>query len=442
MTWGAIGGAAVGVVGGALLNGSGSSQSGSATTTTQQQLDPRIAAILFGDGSRQLKPGVNQILGADGQVMNPDSDYTTNSGLLSQYQGMLGTPQDPALAQYGKDNLGYLGNAPQDMSQIRNAATGLLSGGQKVTATGQAPMAYAVGNMVQAPSQNNLDLSGAYNKMINGDAGANPYLTKAIQGGIDQSTNQFSQMQGDLTDNLKRNILPQIGSSAILAGQYGGSRQGVAEGNAISDLTKQLSQSATQFGQNNTNAAVGAQATAYGQGQDRSLAALQGLSAQQYGVAGQDAATKNAAEFGNVSTTNNINANWATRDQQAQTTNQGAALQGTLAGAGLLSGQLAGSYGVGQNQDSYQLNQAGKVNSLLAPYLGLNGSTVTNQPLYQNTGGNILGGATAGLGIWNGVKNSGILSGVGGNPSYNGGASGGSFFDGYGYLPNGISAVQ
>ena len=56
-------------------------------------------------------------------------------------------------------------------------------------------------------------------------AGQNPYLQQMGDALVQQNT-----------QNLQRNVLPQIGSAAMAAGGYGGSRQGVVESNAISDL--------------------------------------------------------------------------------------------------------------------------------------------------------------------------------------------------------------
>lgn len=53
--------------------------------------------------------------------------------------------------------------------------------------------------------------------------------------------------QGSLiNDQLTRNWLPQIRSGAIGAGQYGGSRQGIAEGLAMGEASKALANSAAQ----------------------------------------------------------------------------------------------------------------------------------------------------------------------------------------------------
>lgn len=56
-------------------------------------------------------------------------------------------------------------------------------------------------------------------------AGQNPYLQQMGNALVQQDT-----------QNLQRNVLPRIGSAAMAAGGYGGSRQGVVESNAISDL--------------------------------------------------------------------------------------------------------------------------------------------------------------------------------------------------------------
>ena len=56
-------------------------------------------------------------------------------------------------------------------------------------------------------------------------AGQNPYLQQMGDALVQQNT-----------QNLQRNVLPSISSAAMAAGGYGGSRQGVVESNAISDL--------------------------------------------------------------------------------------------------------------------------------------------------------------------------------------------------------------
>lgn len=381
MSWAAVI-TAGGTIAGGLISKSGSKSSG-----PQSQLDPRAQSLLYGEGA--------------------------DPGLLAQYKDILNKPQDAALDAYGKNNLSYLGNAGADQQLQHTAAAGLIGDGTQGRINTQS---YAVGNQVQAPGQNGMDLSGSYDKFINGTPGANPYLTGAIQKGINQSSNAFGNMVSD-AKNATNDVLGGIRGNSVLTGQYGGSRQGVAEGKAIESMNTQLGRAASQFGQNNTDAAVAAQAGAYDTDQGRALAATQGLGAQQYNVAQQNANTKNQAEFMNI--------NNALDTAKA---NQGA----VIAGIGATSGLLGNAYNVGQNQDQYSTNQAIKGNGLLQPYLGTPGAA----PQYQNTAGNILGGATAGAAL--GSKLGNWFSGGSGpgTGSYGGGGAG-TYYDGYSYMPAG-----
>lgn len=74
----------------------------------------------------------------------------------------------------------------------------------------------------------------------------NPYFASTAQAMVDPATQA-----------LQRQVLPGIDSGAVLAGQVGSSRQGIAQGNAINDYTRNLLNSLSQYGSN-----------AYGQGLD------------------------------------------------------------------------------------------------------------------------------------------------------------------------------
>jgi hypothetical protein len=592
---GPVGSAIGGAVGGALSSKSGSTPSGTQTVTQQQQLDPRIASMLFGDGAG-------------------------NQGLLAQYQSLGQQPQSAGSAAIGNTAQGWLQNsgndilknlyggantllgsnisAPQAQASMAQAAQGTAAQGQAAlgqAATGQATLGTAAQgqaalggpaaqsaavtpqfvpgaqtswntgesvsapqNMqaatIAAPSQNNLNLSGSFDRFINGDAGANPYLTKALQSGVDMTNTSYQRNLGDLTDTLQRSVLPGIRSNSVLAGQYGGSRQGIAEGKALSDFTKQATSANLQLGQANSANTTGAQAQAFNQGQDRALQATLGLSGQQYGAAAQNAGFQqqanmnnyagqqaansqtssqlqqanlanqaanqstqqfnsgliaqvgrdnaqlaqnnnqfnaglqqqsnltnlgnqqqfNLANLGNQQQTNLANMGAQNQfglsnlgnqqqtnmqnlgnqqqtgmqnlsnqqqtgmqnlgnQQQTNLANQGAQNQTSLANlqallgtnslnsanqaTGLqgMSGLLNQIYGFGQNQDNYALNRAQQTNNLIAPYLSANSSSNTQSPIYSNTGGNILGGAAAGLGLYNQFANLG-----GGNSSNTG----------------------
>ncbi len=106
--------------------------------------------------------------------------------------------------------------------------------------TGAYQQAFGQGNpYAQASSQLTQPLISGLTNIMNqpteafGAGGSNPLLDKNVALALEQAS----------TD-LSRNMLPQIGRSAEAAGQYGGSRQQIAEGLALSDANRNALQSA------------------------------------------------------------------------------------------------------------------------------------------------------------------------------------------------------
>lgn len=392
MTWGMIGGAAVATVGGALLNKGGSSQSGTQTQTTQQQMDPRLQALLYGDGSAGSS-GLAQQIAAQSQ-------QGQTGGLKNFGAGM-----DSYLNGWGTDNFMRSQQAAQKLQETTNAAPLAQSVPGVETSLSTAAQ-------VNAPSQNSIDLSPTFQSLLSGNAASNPYLTQALQSGVDQTNTAYQKNQTDLTNNLQRNILPGINSNAILSGGFGGSRQGIAQGNAISDYTNQLGSNNLALAQANSANTTGAQAQAYNQAQDRALSAAQGLSAQQYGVAGQNASYQqqsglaNQAAAQSASSQNNQLAQQTTlANQQATLANNAQNDARNIAGTGLSSGLLGQAYGYGTNNQTADYTKLLQGTGALGGLAGYGGTSTSSSPLYSNTAGNLLGGASAGLGLYNQFKN-------------------------------------
>lgn len=316
--------------------------------------DPRVQAMLYGDDQ---------------------------NGLLNRYQGLLDKPQNAGVATYGQQIDNLVGNyGAGGMVDSMRAAGRLQDSNFAAPTMGAAT--------VNAPQQNGMNLTGSYDKFINGTPGANPYLTGAIQKGINQSTNAFGNMITD-AKQATQDVLGGIRGGAVAAGQYGGSRQGIAEGKAIDSMNTQLGRAASQFGQNNTDAAVAAQAGAYDTDSSRALAATQGLGAQQYGVASQNGAQQQGANQANLNaglTTNALNS------------------ANTATGIGASQGLLNTAYGQAGAQDQYDINKATNVNGLLSPYLSKNGTPTQLATPYANNAGAALGGAATGIGLYNQLK--------------------------------------
>jgi hypothetical protein len=209
----------------------------------------------------------------------------------------------------------------------------------------------------QQQNQQNLAQSQAFLDVNN-----NPYLKQAA----DASTTA-------ITNNLQRNILPSVGETAINSGGYGGSRQGIAEGLAMSDANKQASDAITNM-----------YSQAYGQG----------LSAYNTGVS-------------NFNTGNQVgNQSMANYSQLLSLLPNVSALQtggsSTLSGVGAqnenyqqqLLNYLSGQQTYDQNGQWGQLQNLANI-----IYGGSNGSTTTTSGAASSGGDtmrNALGGAASG----------------------------------------------
>lgn len=316
-----------------------------------------IGGLLGGLGSR----GPDSMTATSGTQLDPRMDPLIYGQFLPQVMANLGRPQNAGIGNFGLQTDNFLGSDGfKTLQGSLGAATSLQN--SNITAP-----------QIQAPSQNNIDLAPAYNRMINGNPAENPYLTGAIQGGINQSNYAFGNYLGDATKAVQ-DQLASIRGGAIVNGAMGGSRQGIAEGRALGDFGQNITRAATQFGQHNTDAAVGAQAGSFESGQNRTLSALTNLGGQQYGVATGNAQLQ--------ADTNRVNSG-----------NQ-------IAGINATSGLLGQLYGIGTNNDAYAGQKLAQTSGLLSPYTGLGSTQTQTTPLYNNPAAGILGGALGGAGLW------------------------------------------
>lgn len=358
---GPIGGAIGGLVGGAA---SGSNAPKSQTSTTAQQIDPRLQSILYGSGS----DGLLQQLAAQANQPGQGAGFSDFNRGIGDYIG-----------GYGVDTFRRNQQIAQNLQEQRLSAPQVGWSGDS--------------SGIKAPSQNNLNLSPAYQNFIYGNSAENPYLLKSLQAGVDLGNAGYRSNLQSLTDTLQRQVLPGVRGGAIASGQYGGSRQGIAEGNALSDFTKQLTNANLQQSLGQTQGILGAQSDTFNRGQDRALSALQGLSGQQYGVASQN------EQIALANADRNLRRDMANQEAVLRTNAQNDARN--IAGAGLSSSLLGQAVGYGNQANSAGLNRITQVVGALSPFTNAGGTQTNSQPLYQNNGANLLGGAAAGLGLYN-----------------------------------------
>ena len=158
--------------------------------------------------------------GGGGKSGGGGSSSTTTVQQLSPEQQKLFGLTFPVFDQYFDTQGGT--NAKPYEGQTLAATNPLQTLGQSM----------ALGNAL-GPVSGAVDatLKGT-NFLTSGDV-LNPASNPGLQGTLDAATRQ-------ITDNFSRNILPGIRDQSVISGGYGGNRQGIAEGIAASDATKQV----------------------------------------------------------------------------------------------------------------------------------------------------------------------------------------------------------
>lgn len=202
-------------------------------------------------------------------------------------------------------------------------------------------------------------------------------------GGGYGAQNPYLQQMGDaltktMTNNWQRNVQPQIASSAMAAGGYGGSRQGVIEANSANDLNQGIGS---------------ALAGLYGNGYNTSLQYDLGVKNNQLGFGNLGLGYANLDR-----TINNDNNNWQLQGanfglgvyNQMQQNNQagiqsGTNIQNTPMNYWSQFGNQANSFGQGYGTTTGSTSQQG------SPFMGALGGAQLGSKI-----GNWWGGGTAG----------------------------------------------
>ena len=332
-----IGGGVAGAVAGAVDAGKPNE------TSTTNRLDPQMQQMLYGPAGVLTKaqeqfaansaPNPLQMQGAQMQA-----DYFRSPGYTQGYN---------ALSSAGQSLIGG-GAAGNPFTSGGGAMQQQFGGGSQF----MGPAAPEMGPFM--PGQQTQQQSGG----LLGSMGApqqrgNPFLD-GMAGSVVQQAAQ----------GLNNQVLPGIRAGAMMAGGIGGSRQGIAEGNAIGQTMQGVS-----------NSLAGLYGNAYESDQGRALQ-----------MRGQDQGFYTAQ-----------------RGQDLQ----GMQLGGQLFGQGQqgLQGQGQGVFNAGQMQVNAQqqpfVNQA----NLVSPFTGYGGTQVQQQPGASPFGqvlGGLLTGAQLGGNIWGG----------------------------------------
>lgn len=376
-------------------------------SSTYGAMDDASKGLLSGDYAAQINP----VAQARPQTVNFGGGSNPAGGMFHpkspndiQYaaavKNMTGTVSAPELQTMGShDPAAPSPSSPPGAPPAPTGAQAAPGGGMFGAGmpTVQAPQMTAaqVDPAAARAAQGPADPTAAIQKTLSGQVD-NPQLAAMAQAATRQAQRTYGDAVSDSTDALGRSILPQVRAGAQISGQYGGSRQGIAEGLAIGDQQKALARGARDLGIATGDAASNLYGNAYEGAQGRmasmadnvdsraqSTALSNAQLAQQGGMfnAGNalDASKFNAGNAVDIAKTNaglgldysklNTDIGFQNNQQALDASQQRVAQLG--AGAGMF-GQL----GDMQNADSQQLlNYLGYPakweEDLMAPYAGV-----------------------------------------------------------------------
>ena len=384
----------------------GSPPSPSANTTSSTTTTPWSGAAQYltnGNSAYNKDTGM-----FDNNRKGPTGIYEEIGNYANQYSNL--TPQQQNLKAMSDNayagRYGTMQNAYNDSTALGNK----IAGGAYDTNYG--PVANAGLTNAQLTTNNfgqsmssmgAVDPTNAMSNVLKGDPTNNPYLAKMNQANVNTAMRGYN----DAIQNVNQQVMPGINNDAFAAGQYGGSRQGIAQGLALQGMDRsardlgiaamdsgnQLYGSAFQNAQNNQAQAAN-QMVGYG------------LQNGQYNATqANDISKFNAGQANNMSQFNaNLGLQNNTQGMLQQAQNMGNATAGNelnnTALTRLFSGQDQNYSNQMTNANLEQQQKLDMLNMKLGAYspgANLGGSSTASTPYYDNTLGNI-GGMAAGAG--------------------------------------------
>jgi hypothetical protein len=410
---------------------------GDSPTTTTQKSEPweGVQPYLLGSQTTRLKQGVAPIYkteqvwnptgggskfwdGGEGSgawetknvLSNPSSDYETVGapGIFSEaqrlYQSGGWRPEQQAIVDEQNKNLAGRADQSGRAYGVGNAA---ISGqfDPSLSKVGDIPGADKIVAQMVDPTQAFASLgaanpTGAIQQMLTGRADTST-LAPVVQSAFRR-----------LGEGFNEQVLPGIRGNAIASGQYGGSRQGIAEGLASRGLLYSMGDVANNM---YNQAYQQAQQNMYGTANN--MAGLGVNNAQSNASRDLSAQTSNSA---NQLAAQTFNANLALQqNQQAmqlaqqKLANRTTGLNTLGIGNALQDQNYQQRLGLLDAADQHNWNNLNNYSSIVQNGARLGGTATASQPYFTNPLGNAVGLGLGGLGLYNGLVKAGLLGGTG-----------------------------
>lgn len=324
-------------------------------------------------------------------------NYNTSSQMSPEMQTILSQAQGITSGQMNDPRMAGLRDQATDVFMGRSNAFSPVG---QVTAQQVDPFGFQSQNAPAINVQNAFGSMGgtnptqAYQSLLSGNV-TNPYLQNIAQDNYTMANR-----------NLLESVMPNIGSGATAAGQYGGSRQGIAQGLAMSRMNQDVTAANNNMFGN-----------AYQQAQGNMLSA-----AGQLGGFGMSAETNNASNLlnnnqFNSSLSSGISQNNANRTLSADSTNAANTLAANNQKLGQMNAgvdwfnnannmqntAIKNSLDLGNYGNTYANDALKNYSGIVSTLGGLGGTGTQSTPYYNNPTNNLLGGAIAGSTIYKNI---------------------------------------
>lgn len=375
------------VLGGIAGSQSGSRQAGTTTVTNQPwaPMQPHLQGIaqqanaLYGQNAQM--PGY--VGDAYSNMMNLGFGATGSPTAQALQQNTLGLLSGAGLGRNQAGNLVYQGQAPDRATH----------GAMRVNDDGtpmQAAMPAISPNASPAAGGSSWSVS---NKSASGLPNANDAYKRLLSGQVDTAAYDpmFDSASRRLSENFNRSVLPGINRNASAAGQYGSSRQGIAQGLAAQGLGNSMADmGANMYG------------NAYNQAQGNMLGAANAIT----GANTQLAGAAMSAGGAQAAAAANERLGMARLGEDARQYDLGYGLNAYNAAGNMFNNTMGtqanlglGTINAANGANNYGWGQLGSLAGIINPMANMGKQEST--PYYTNPYAGAIGGAVAGGNLWN-----------------------------------------
>ena len=385
---------------------------GGGGTTTVQKADPWSGVQPYLIGGSYTDPNTGQVTQTGTGIYPEAQKLYQNQGWTQGMTDLTGAQSQNVAGRsgqvqqaYGVGNQALNGGFDPNISRIGNTnGVGNISADQ-------------VRAMMVDPTQAFGSLGGAnptqsIQQMLTGRAN-----TSTLDPVVNSALTRMS-------DNFNTQVLPGIDQGAVAAGQYGGSRQGIAQGLAMKGLSQSMGDTAANMYNNAYNTA---QQNMYGTANNMAGLGLNNAQANaNRDLTGQTTNAGNNLQAGltnaaNQMQTQQFNANLGLQNntqamqlaqQQLANRAQGLSLLGQ--GNQLQDQNYSQQMSLLDAPNQYNWNNMNKYASIVTPGAGIGGSSTSNQQTSTNPFAGALGGALGGAALAGALPAAwGVTSGMG-----------------------------